>query len=234
MINIKMTEIKQFVFLVFLFSLIISCRKDKTPESDLDYCELNPDECVDIREVKNWFYFDFGSYWVYEEENTGKRDSLYVIETYSDTGSHKFTTRLQSSYDGYDYVYRTETALTTFKNHMVKKSDKSTGVYRVKTRPGDFVASDRCFLFYPKVGMWGFNYGGIGTTNDTIIIEAIYDDYLVSDEFFSNVVAIRERYTAIEELQPTWHYFAEGVGLIKKELLDSNQVWNLVDYHIEY
>ena len=226
-------KIQSKLIILILLPLTIACRKDEDPNAGLDYCELNPDECVDIREVKDWFYFDFGSYWVYEEENSGKRDSIYVIETYSDPDSHSFTTRVQSTYDGYDYVYRTKTALTTFKNHMVKKSDKSTSVHRAKTKPGDFVAEDRCFLFYPKVGLWGFNYGGVGTTHDTIMIEALHQNYEVSEAIFTEVVEVSERFTAIEELQPTLHYFAKDIGLIKKELLDSNQVWNLVDYHIE-
>jgi hypothetical protein len=36
-----------------------------------------------------------------------------------------------------------------------------------------------------------------------------------------------------EHSQPTIHWYAEGVGLIKKELLDSNQVWLLTKYHVE-
>jgi hypothetical protein len=44
---------------------------------------------------------------------------------------------------------------------------------------------------------------------------------------------MNEDMTLMENNQPTNHYFSEQAGLVRKELLDSNQVWNLVDYHIE-
>jgi hypothetical protein len=220
----------RFTVLMLFLTIGFSCKKD--PEQNLDYCELHPEECVDIRMVKDWFYFDYGSWWVYEEENSGMRDSVYVIETWSDTGSHKFLTRVHSTYDGYDYPYFTQTALETYKNHQVKKEVQSTGVYRAKTKPGDFVAEDKCFLFYPKVGMWSFNYGDPFGDPDSLIIKTLYDNFELSGYSYQEVVGIYEITTAVEEYQPTMHFFAKGVGLIKKELLDSNQIWNLVDYHI--
>ncbi len=37
---------------------IISCREDE----QLPFCELYPDQCVDIREVKEYFCFKEGSF----------------------------------------------------------------------------------------------------------------------------------------------------------------------------
>jgi len=214
--QIKMKKI--FIVIVTL-SLVFSCKKD--PEQNLDYCELHPDECIDIRTVKDWFYFDYGSWWVYEEENSGMRDSVYVIETWSDTGSHKFLTRVHSTYDGYDYPYFTQTALETYKNHQVKKENRSTSVYRAKTKPGDFVAESICFLFYPEVGLWTYNYGGpeSGYNNKLEIIN-YYDSYILDSNNFSDVVRINEEHNVVEESQSTKHHYAYGIGLIKKELLE--------------
>ncbi len=218
--------------LMFLL-LISACKKDPEPPVK-SYCELHPDECVDVRDVKNYFYFQVGTWWVYEEENSGKRDSVYVTETFSDTGSVIFSTRLFSEYDGYYYRFWTTGVGSNVENNMTKKSERSTRVLRSKGKPGDYVGEATCFLFYPTAGLWTYTNGGgyIGYGNK-LEVEEVFENYLVVDESYQNVVKMSEEYTVVEESQPTIHYYCPNVGLIKKELLDSNQIWNLVDYHIE-
>ena len=41
-----------------------------------------------------------------------------------------------------------------------------------------------------------------------------------------------EDHNVAESNQKTNHFYAQEVGLIRKELLDSNQVWNLIRYNI--
>ncbi len=212
--------------------MLFSCKKP------VSYCTENPDDCVDVRKVKEYFYFEHGSYWVYEEENSGMRDSVYVIETYSDPTSVIFQTRLQSTYNGYDYVYWTTGVDPSVKNNVAKKSVQSTRVIRAKTKPGDFIDEQTCFLFYPREGLettTSYISGG-GVENyhvGALKIESIYDNYSLAGSNFTNVVFISEEFTSIEEGQPTNHYYSPNIGLVKKELLDSNQIWNLVNYHIE-
>ena len=208
--------------------LFCACKK-KDPIST--FCDENPDDCVDVREVKDYFYFEVGSYWVYEEENTGMRDSVYVTETNSDPETVIFSTRLFSTYDEYFYRYYTTGAGYDVDN-IAKKSDISTRVHRSKGKPGEYIATDPCFLFYPTVGSWTYNYGGSKTTEDTLIVANLFKEYNLKTFVFSDVVCMRKRYTAIENLQPTLHYYSPNIGLIRKELIDSNQIWNLVDYKI--
>jgi hypothetical protein len=189
---------------------------------------------VDVREVKDYFYFNYGSWWVYEEENSGKRDSVYVTQTYSDTGTYYFKTSVKSTYDGYDYHFWTNSVTGDKYKNLVQKSTRSTTVKCAKTGGEEgFVAEAYCFMFYPIIGKYMNNDGGgyIGY-NNILEIEEIYNAYGIYENNFENVVEISEDHTAIEESQPTVHYYSPNVGLIKKELLDSNQVWNLVDYHL--
>ena len=221
---------KKIAFILLTLSLVFACKKD--PE--IPYCELHPDDCVDVREVKDYFYFKLGSYWVYEEENSGMRDSVYVTETWSDTSSVLFSTRLYSDYDTYFYRFWTtgvNGSLVT--NHMTKKTDLSTRVNRSKGKPGDYIGEDPCFLFYPAPGLWTYTYGGPYVTNNVLLIEEVYSLYSVLDYEFEDVVYVSEQHTATEEKQPTNHFYSPNIGLVKKELIDSNQTWNLVDYHIE-
>ncbi len=220
---------KKYLLIFTLLPLLMACKKDPP----LSYCEEFPDDCIDVREVKDYFYFNYGSWWVYVEENSGKRDSVYVTETYSDTGSVLFSTRLFSTYDEYEYRFWTTGVNQDVKNNMAKKSERSTRVNRNKTTSGDHVAEAECLMFYPYQGAWVYSYGGTYIGFDNILkIDSVLRDYSIYDNNFNNVVKVSEEHTAIEESQPTLHYYSPNVGLIKKELFDSNQVWNLVDYHI--
>ena len=214
--------------ILFTLLVVVSCRKD----DEIPYCEEFPNDCVDVREVKDYFYFNYGSWWVYEEENSGKRDSVYVIETFSDTSSYYFTTKVHSTYDDYNYRFWTNGVTGDKYKNLVEKSIRSTNVVRSKTKSGDYVGEDACFIFYPKPGLWAYTYGGHDITNNVLKIEEIYTDYTILEKNFKDVVKVSEEHTAVEEKQPTLHYYSPNIGLIKKELLDSNQIWNLIDYNI--
>lgn len=220
---------RYFVFFLIIATLFGSCRKDES----IPFCELYPDECVDIREVKEYFYFKIGSYWVYEEETSGAIDSIYVLETYSNPNTYYFDTRLHSDYDTYDYRYWTGGGATT-DDLIVEKSKRTTIIYKAKTKPGDFVSESYCFLFYPSIGSWIYSNGGSPYFYDNVLeVFAVYDSLEIDGKFYPNVVCMHEEHTASEDKQPTYHYYSKGVGLVKKELLDSNQTWNLIKYYIE-
>ena len=208
---------------------MIACRKDDS----MHHCQEFPGDCVDVREVKDYFYFNYGSWWVYEEENSGKRDSVYVIETFSDTSSYYFNTKVHSTYDDYNYRFWTNSVTGDKYKNLVEKSIRSTSVTRSKTGSEEgFVAEAHCFIFYPVVGKYMYSYGGAYLSNNVLKVENIFTDYSTPEKIFESVIVVTEEHTAIEESQPTVHYYSPNVGLIKKELLDSNQIWNLVDYLI--
>mgnify|MGYP000162108916 CR=1 FL=1 len=220
---------KKWTLVAIGLFMLTACRKD----DDISYCELHPEECVDVREVKDYFYFKMGSWWVYEEELTGKRDSVYVNETWTDTSSVLFSTELISTYDEYEYrFWTTGVNGSLVDNNLTKKTVKSTRVKRSKGKSGDYVGEDPCFLFYPTPGAWTYTYGGPTITNNVLKIEAVHANYTNYGIAFEEVVHLSEQHTAIEEKQPTHHFYAPHIGLIRKELIDSNQVWNLVSYHI--
>jgi hypothetical protein len=220
---------KKWTLVLMALPLLWACRKD----DKIPFCEQYPDECVDIRMVKDWFYFDIGSRWVYEEENTGQRDTLIVTSSWSDTGSFEFTTRVFSSYDRYYCRCWANSAIRYGDDKLVKKSTRSTSVKRSKGKDGDYVGESRCFVFYPIQGYSKFNLNGGSPYSDNMLyIDSSFFQMTINETSFINVVKVREDHTYIEEDQPTVHYYASGVGLIRKELIDSNQVWNLIHYSV--
>lgn len=208
--------------------LVSSCRKDKS----ISYCNLHPEDCVDIQEVKKYFYFKEGSYWVYQEQNSGLIDSVYVFETYNDPSTYYFSTKLYSSYDGYYYRFWPKIGAVV-DSGLVEKSKRSTIIYKSKAKPGDFVSESECFLFYPKIGDWTYSDGGYPYGyNNKLTVSDIYDSIGITNKIFFEAITLYEEHTASEEKQSTFHYYVKTVGLVKKELIDSNQIWDLINYNI--
>jgi len=71
------------------------------------------------------------------------------------------------------------------------------------------------------------------TSSSILRIDNIHLNYTILSKEYSNVIEVADKYNAIENSQPTTHYYAQGIGLIKKELIDSNQVWLLINYNVE-
>jgi len=220
---VKHRNIAILIFCLFAFS---SCKEELKP-----YCSEYPNECADIKGVKDYFAFNEGSYWVYEEVNSGAMDCVYVTSFYNDANSYYFDVEHHSVHSGYDYRFWTSSSAV--ENRHVKKEEVSLLVKLSKYKPGDFVSESYCFIYYPTVGNLVHSDGGqpYGYDNE-LVVNSYYENYIIGNKTCSNVIVMTEEHTASENKQPTIKYYAEGIGLIRKELIDSNQVWNLKDYNI--
>jgi predicted small secreted protein len=209
-----------------VFSTASSCKKKKK------YC-TGGGTCRSVLEAKEFFLFKEGSWWVYEEETTHERDSQYVTE-YHNTSGYDFDLTVLSSRDGYFYHYWPKFANGAIETCSEKEpvSGKCIYIYRNKWKIGDYVGEGNCFFVNYDIGQWIYvdNYQ---YQNDKITITNIHSEFQVPAGNFLNAIVIYENGTLIENNQPTKHFFVKNIGIIRKELLDSNQVWNLVNYHIE-
>ncbi len=223
-----MNRISHIVFFTVL--CFLSCKEDKPKP----YCEENPGQCQSVLEAKKFFAFKVGSWWVYEEETSGERDSMYVTEGNNDYTSYDFDTRIESALTGYEYHYW---PVYSGGNSSCSKSspvqEKCLYIKRSKGKPEDYIGEAYCFFVNYRVGDYAYISGNIYFENNKIIVSNIFSTYSVQNITFHNVVEFHELSTRVEGIQPTNHFYSENVGLVRKELLDSNEVWNLVNYHIE-
>ena len=170
---------------------------------------------------------------MYEEENSGMRDSVYVTSAAENPSNYDFDVEVYSTHQNYYYRYWPIKVNSSQCPSNGKICGRCIQVKRSKYKPGDFVNESTCFLFIPLVGDGQYVFN-TELENNRIFVDGISDSSeFVSGMVFDRTVKIRELNTYMEGAQSTNHYFSENVGLIKKELLDSNQVWNLINYHIE-
>ncbi len=223
-----MKRIIYFAPLLLLLLLVPACKKDKVACTT---CPSNGADCEDVQNVKHFFYFKVGSWWVYEEETSGARDSVYVTEAIENVSNYNFDVRVYSTYQDYYYHFWPQLTVSSScpSNGVICK--RCVQIKRSKYKPGDFVGEATCFIFLPILGAKDYNSNS-AFENNYIHVSTVMDTFQNSSLFYNRTVKMFEDNTYMEGAQPTNHYFSENVGLVRKELLDSNQVWNLVDYYI--
>ncbi|MFT6502329.1 MAG: hypothetical protein ACJASQ_002455 [Crocinitomicaceae bacterium] len=224
-----MIKSQHIITLLLCTLILLGCKKDEP----IPCQETRNENCEDIQNVKHFFYFKVGSWWVYEEETSGDLDTVYVTEASENPSNYDFDVRMYSSYQDFYYHFWPETA-------SVDGPCPSSGsicqrcllVQRSKYRPGVIVYQAKCFLFIPNEGDLDFNYNTL-VNNNKVSVDQIDSTFFNGTLQFERTVKMHEMNTVMEGYQPTNHYFSENVGLTRKELIDSNQVWNLVDFYIE-
>jgi hypothetical protein len=226
---------KQLTIIAVLILLSTACKKKPEPV-DYSAC-LASGECVYPTEAKKYFAFKVGTWWVYEEETTHERDSNYVTWSTNDLNGVYFKTLIQHTLDEYEVRYFPKTAAEAngcSNSEPISKTcmfvKRSKGKYQDNLGETDALFFRFTLNAYKYTGASGNNGQ---CNNNKITIQALFQSHSILTNQFQNVVKINDDCCGHEFNQVTNFYYAKNVGLIRKELLDSNQVWNLVDYHIE-
>jgi hypothetical protein len=219
----------------FLLLFFLQACKDKNPTDSSINCSTNPSECQYASEAKEFFSFKVGSWWVYEEQTTHERDSVYcTINTNS--GPSYFYTETISARDSFKTHW--------FTNNMYEFNGCSTteliskrclNVRKTKLKDQNHLGEST--MFFVKYNLGDTDHTGGNPNycqNNKITISGIFESFQLGGlSFTGKTVEISEDCTHFEGDQPTKFTYSKGVGLIQKKLLGSNETWNLVSYHIE-
>ena len=172
--------------ILFISSIIIlgftQCRKDPK----LPYCEEFPENCVEIMTVKDHFYFDVGTYWVYEEENSGKLDSQWVSQAFTRANVCWFDYRIQSSIMSHYFIISTELLANAIDSGMVKK-EISIYISRTKAKPGGFIGNSTIAPFYYLEGAILYNFGS------EMRINKKHKNYYLFNSVYTNTLEVSEK-----------------------------------------
>ena len=210
----------------FIFS-VCSCSCDKSGDENIQPSFLIP------QEVKDYTFFKEGTYWIYKDSASGIEDSVYVYYSYQeyDTLSANnsyglapgiyewFEVKTRSEFYHYDYYYNLNSSFISY-------SPLHVSVFREKSKPGDYVGATVCFIYPPTIGITSYWYNDVTTVNN------FYGNYNIGGNTYSNVVNIYETKNVTENDQKTHLFFAKNFGLVRKELIDSLQVWNMIRKNI--
>jgi hypothetical protein len=221
-------------FALVFFSLVTckhKCEKDET----------NTDGCVGCCEEQNlssmleYYYYKVGSYWIYEEQNSGDKDT--VIVTYSDSGisaanNSYWSFYASSTYYGAEYRYEFNDSFSTY--CIARPNCQCRQVKRSKLIPLEYSSEERIFIF-PLI------QGNLTHTNSgTSQITSYLDSITINNTIYENVFVNHVDVCATEDINyQNWDdgvevefYFCKHFFIIRKDLPSYNQSWKLVECNI--
>lgn len=223
---------KNLIYLLFLCACLTSCTqcKKKQPEP-IDYAFSTPVNT----DLYAYAYFKPGTYWVYQDSISGILDSVYI--TYANSGTYTngdaevaqglyrgtfswFSCDAISSYDHYKYQ--------NWMDQSYEVNGSSPAVYREK-----YIMPGSGSNFGKTVHIAIKSVGNqVSAYPDYVYYKFFYNDIVIHDSLFTNVQKWLNMHSIIDYEQNTFYYIAKNIGIVRREQLDSNRVWNLIRYNI--
>lgn len=230
---------KRSILIIALFVLtLFSCDYDYVP-----YFEA-PKPQIELQDLPAYAHFKMGTYWIYKDSASGVEDSVYVfydtVYSYYTSGNtfvspgyyDYFECHAHSYTDNYNYYYKIDMGYYGLNGLL--------GVYRVKTKPGDYVGQSVLMSnrFDPSVPFYAYGSPGV------IFFKHYYDTINLGNDFFK-VVHFNDSENASENISTpfgsinpaTDFYISKNIGTVKRRIYDTvfntiNKTDNLIRYHI--
>lgn len=206
-----------------------SCKKDTKTEPDTGFsAPVNTD-------LYAYAYFKPGTYWVYQDSISGILDSVYV--TYANKGTYTngdaevaqgyyrgtfswFKCEMISSYDHYKYQNWMD------QSYEVNGSAPSVNRVRIQMPNSGTSGGTTINLAIVPVGK------SLGIMLDFVTYQKYYNSFSVDTIPFFSTQKWYNFNSNCDDEQNTNYYIAKNIGIVRREQLDSNRIWNLIRYNI--
>ena len=184
------------------------------------------------QEVLDYFYFQPGSIWVFQNDKTNTLDTITVNDA---------SKRLQDGLKGDKYENARSvwySSLDKYQYHYSVYTQGSAGCIREgskwpcyminlsKTKIGDVLSSSYAW-FYP----FQKGYGGradFSSQPSQITMDNYFDSLKIADTTYYKVMVVKITNSLVANRKDTKFYWAKGVGIIKKENITDAETWNLI------
>jgi hypothetical protein len=188
------------------------------------------------QEVLDYYYFSAGSYWVFENDKTGDKDTLvvsshrkYWIDGSNGDKYEQADVYINSSLDGYTYHYY---VMTQGSAGCIRGGAKNPcySIMCSKFKTGDVFGESISMFYDIRVGFESF--GDFSSDKSRLKIKEFYTSLSTSGNLFNKVVKVEITYSLISNRKDIIFYWAKDAGIIKKENITDSQTWNLIDYKL--
>jgi hypothetical protein len=201
-----MKTIQVLIVSLFLLSMLFSCEDEETTSKKPDFYKVDSS--------LNSMFFDEGSYWVYENSDKSKTDSVIIKDIIKDT------LELGPSMPGQGPVGDVE-------YYSIEYFSSFRGIYYEQLV--GYVISQGC------------TYGGYlylsshekGDSSLNAEISEIYDTLIVGENIYLKVVKMEIQADGYVPTDMNL-YYVDSVGIVKKEIVSDNKItetWNLIRYN---
>jgi hypothetical protein len=205
--SIKMKTTQVLIVSLFLLSILFSCEDEETTSKKPDFYKVDSS--------LNSMFFDEDSYWVYENSDKSKTDSVVIKDIIKDT-LELGPSMPGQGITGYAEYYSVEYLSSQFGKYY----EQLVG----------YIISQGCI------------YGGylylsshhVGDSSWNAEITEIYDTLLVGENTFFDVVKMEILKDAYINSDINL-YYVDSIGIVKKEIKEGNLIkdtWNLARYNV--
>lgn len=221
--------------LLTLLSLICSRCKHVRDENAIP-CHCG--EGNTIESLKEWTYFKTGTYWIYQEETTLELDTFVVLNDHdfiTPAGDPQFDYEMWRTGDQYYYRFGfNESGSALDCNNDCCECRR---LWCAKYRPGDADGQEPLLTFPTYVGSYAY------IVNVDVIDKVEVVDYkgtfCLSEQCFEDVVVecngesvLDQEAASNGDYYQVKYFVAKHFGIIRKEITETNEIWNLIDYQI--
>jgi hypothetical protein len=177
--------------------------------------------------AKDYFLFNNGSYWVYENTSTNETDSFYISNFRDFTGDNnifKYGINLNKCYEGYDYKLFSK---------QFKRFDVGIGPFEPDNNK-EF--KNQLYFLNEYSELTQQLYSKIYFIGDSIYPSeelggsiSQFDSLSVNNYFYKNILQVTNTVTGIDYTKQS--IYAKNIGMIQFTTND-NITWILKRYHI--
>jgi hypothetical protein len=221
-----MKSIHSISLLCFFILLCLACCKHEPPPPVCQYDSS-------VEEMKKWYYFKAGTWWVYQEQNTGVLDTITVYydwEGLSQSGYDGFEWFSISSLTGIDYRYRFN---SSYSIHCLSESECTCHkVNRSKAQPGGFVGDGNIFLYPLIAGNYSYLISSDGLQGGQTTMIGFVDMLELLGNTYSHLARWNVDLDGSMGDITSSYLISENIGIVKQEYPELNQVWELKEYFI--
>ena len=223
------------ILLVAAICVVCSRCKHVPPPEPCDCGEANT-----LEELKQWAYFKTGTYWVYEEETSHVLDTFMVLNSHdfvTSQGNEQFDYEMLRTRDQYYYRFWFNEGWSALDCN--NDCCECRRLWCSKYRPGDSDGQSALLTFPTFVGSYSYLGSGDGDYGKVEVVDFLSQLPIGSSMFYDVVVELNTNSvldqnpsTFTNEYYQVKYYFAKGFGIIRKEIIETNEIWNLIDYQI--
>ena len=223
------------ILLVAAICVVCSRCKHVPPPEPCDCGEANT-----LEELKQWAYFKTGTYWVYEEETSHVLDTFMVLNSHdfvTSQGNEQFDYEMLRTRDQYYYRFWFNEGWSALDCN--NDCCECRRLWCSKYRPGDADGQSPLLTFPTFVGSYSYLGSGDGDYGKVEVVDFLSQLPIGSSMFYDVVVELNTNSvldqnpsTFTNEYYQVKYYFAKGFGIIRKEIIETNEIWNLIDYQI--
>lgn len=217
-----MKRVALLIFLSYFLLLQSSCKKEEE--------KTFPSQPIP-QWVRDYGWFEIGSYWIYQDSVTGQRDSVYVYHTYKRNGRAYTPTTPITDYEQLTTYAKSDITGNKFNYHLSLSLEEYTvygiGFEYLSPQHGD--TSMLSFVYsYPHIINKSYNVPPFGSfaLKDTLPV------YSLNGITYTDVKVYYNQQDGMMGYSPSLTWVAPGIGVIKKQSLTEPKMFYLVKSNV--